>query len=316
MELADGGEGFDLKLAAPAWSATVRDSFKLVLHYDPTVFDYTGAALPAGAVGQISSEVTTSGMAGVVTITGSASMPAGSSIHVGLLPLQENRSSPVEVAEFTVNGSAQVFAGEKTSWMLQGSANDDLILAGNNRLIDGGDGDDTVHFSAGRDGFNVTRASGAVEVSQPGSALKTVLRDVERIAFNEDYLAFDLEGLEAGAYRLFRAALDRVPDKAGLGYWISQLEHGMSQRDMARGLFESPEFSELAGSGSSTVYLVSTLYRNVFDREPDEAGLLYWTRAIDSGAAYADLLLAFSDSAEFRAKLVAEIENGIAYTLW
>ncbi|MBT8240109.1 MAG: DUF4214 domain-containing protein, partial [Acidimicrobiia bacterium] len=45
---------------------------------------------------------------------------------------------------------------------------------------------------------------------------------------------------------------------------------------------------------------VDRIYRNVLGRSPDESGFRYWTGLMDEGLTRAELLLYFSDSAEYR----------------
>lgn len=314
LSSADAGKGFAVTVASSALSQSGGDSFKLVLRYDALMAKFGGAVLAEGASGNLSSEVTENGAASTITITGSGAFPAASGIRITMEPLRENLASYLEVDQFTVNGNTQAFSAGKTSWMLQGSSADDLIYPIGGGVADGGAGFDTAMIDGGRSAASVKKTAAGIEVTRAGAT--TTLVNVERLAFGEDYLVFGNDSDAAQVYRLFRAAFDRAPDKTGLGYWLSQLEHGASLSELARGFIQSEEFAKLAGSGSSTHFFVSTLYRNVFDREPDEAGLRYWSNAIDTGMDRAQVLAAFSDSGENRAKVLAEIENGIEYTLW
>lgn len=50
------------------------------------------------------------------------------------------------------------------------------------------------------------------------------LDSVERIRFTDKVIALDIDGNAGEAYRLYKAAFDRTPDKEGLGSWIGQLD--------------------------------------------------------------------------------------------
>lgn len=311
LSATDTGDGYAVNLASTAWSRSGTDSYKLVLRYDPNMVKFEGAALTQGASGSLSAEVG----AGTVTITGTGSFAAASGFKISMDTLRENLWSYLEVEQFSINGTEQAFSKGKSRGMLQGSNGDDLLNITAAGVIDGGAGFDTVMVNGERSSTAVRQGAGGIEVTQNGNT--TTLVDVERLAFGEDYLEFGTEGTAAQAYRLYRAAFDRAPDKAGLGFWISQLEHGATLDSVAKGMMQSEEFGAGAGSGSSTLFFVTSLYRNVFDREPDAAGLQYWLNAIDAGGAdRAQVLTAFSESGENRAKVLAEIQTGIEYTLW
>lgn len=101
------------------------------------------------------------------------------------------------------------------------------------------------------------------------------------------------------AYRLYEAALDRVPELSGLNYWYNLLESGVSNSAVAQGFINSPEFQGKYG-GLDNAGFVAQLYENVLDRPGDVAGLQYWQNQLASGASRADVLFSFADSLENR----------------
>jgi hypothetical protein len=128
-------------------------------------------------------------------------------------------------------------------------------------------------------------------------------------------VALDLDGVAAQAYRIYRAAFDRVPDLAGLGYWIDRLDHDATLRDIADGFAHSQEFIDLYGSAASNADIVTRLYHNILHREPDAAGYNYWLNILDTKQATLNYVLAFfSESAENQDGVAELIANGIAYT--
>jgi hypothetical protein len=100
------------------------------------------------------------------------------------------------------------------------------------------------------------------------------------------------------AYRLYRAAFGRAPDKAGLAYWTGVLDNGATLIDVAGGFINSQEFVDFYGATPSNSSFANSLYLNVLHREPDPAGLAYWVNRLDDGAAKAEVLVAVSESAE------------------
>lgn len=115
------------------------------------------------------------------------------------------------------------------------------------------------------------------------------------------------------AYRLYRAAFARVPDMEGLLYWIGVLNAGMPIASIAGGFVNSAEFKSNYGDNLKDPELIKRLYRNVLDREPDSGGLSFWQGAQQNGVAIAQILEAFSESAENKAATLGQIGNGLAF---
>lgn len=127
-------------------------------------------------------------------------------------------------------------------------------------------------------------------------------------------IPFTEKGNAAPAYRLYQAAFARTPDVDGLRYWIERLNGGVALVDVANGFAQSVEFTRLYGSGERNPMVITHLYRNVLGREPEAAGLKFWTDVYMSGrAGLADVLMEFSESQENKAAVVAQVVNGIAF---
>jgi S-layer protein len=116
--------------------------------------------------------------------------------------------------------------------------------------------------------------------------------------------------------REYQAAFGRVPDQAGLSYWVDQVASSPNALASLSVIFaNSAEFNTRYGASATTTAsaaLVGLLYENVLGRPPDAAGLTYWSsQKLDA----AQLLQAFAQSAEFIADTAAAItifENGEA----
>lgn len=151
-----------------------------------------------------------------------------------------------------------------------------------------------------------------------------LLNDVERLQFSDATIAFDIEGNAGQAYRIYKAALDRAPDEAGLGYWIEQMDNGLSLQSAAQGFIDSAEFSGLYGARPSDEAFIDLLYQNILNRSPDQAGYTYWVDHLygtNKGGlnpngvllSRADVLTGFSESAENKINVTGLIQNGIEY---
>ncbi|MFL6671664.1 MAG: DUF4214 domain-containing protein [Massilia sp.] len=208
--------------------------------------------------------------------------------------------------------------------VLQGGAGNDTLRGGlgNDRVsggsgddrLDGGAGIDTGDYAGKRASFSATRSGdGWVVSDSSGAEGRDTLSGIERIAFSDGMLALDVDGIAAQAYRVYAAAFDRAPDLAGLGYWIGQMDHGVSLLDVATGFTRSDEFTRMYGAAPSADSFLTRVYQNILHRAPDQAGYAYWLKEMQGGASEGLVLSLFSESGENQAQVVGAIEHGIAY---
>ncbi len=195
------------------------------------------------------------------------------------------------------------------------SSNDQLEGRANGSRINGGAGTDTVYYlSAGLNQYQLARDGATFLVSRAGSA-PDALVNIERLQFSGlTHLAIDIDGVGGAAYRLYRAAFDRTPDKAGVGYWIAAMDNGLSLDAAAQGFVSSAEFATVYGTAPSNTDFVSRLYQNVLDRPGEAAGIAYWVGVLGRGVSRAEVLADFSESNENVAAVAALIGNGFEYT--
>lgn len=199
-----------------------------------------------------------------------------------------------------------------------GLGNDFIISTVSNEYINGGEGIDTVIFSGQLTQYQISvPTSGVRQITSSREGADT-LANVERIQFSDQNLALDTGkgGIAGSAYRIYKAAFDRVPDTGGLGFWINALDDGASLNGVARGFISSPEFKALYGSNASDRDFVTKLYNNVLDRNPDQGGYDFWLGAMANGLSREDVLINFSESNENIANVADLIANGIQYQEW
>ncbi len=202
---------------------------------------------------------------------------------------------------------------------VSGHAGADLIRAGSgagNQRIDALDGLDTVSYAGAKAGFTLQRGVDGVSVADKAGA-SDLLVNVERIAFTDVAVALDIDGAAGQAYRLYAAAFDRAPDKAGLGYWIGMMDAGAGLRQVAAAFAASSEFAHLYGTTTSDSRFVELLYDNVLHRAAEGAGRDFWVASLSvHGVSRAEVLAQFSESAENQAQVIAAIRDGIDYLPW
>ena len=99
------------------------------------------------------------------------------------------------------------------------------------------------------------------------------------------------------APRLYRNFLKREPDETGLGDWVDALYSGRGTgAKIVSGFVLSKEYQ--ANSLSDEEY-ITAMYRIIFNREPDEAGLNSWITVLDNGCTNKKVLEGFINSDEF-----------------
>ncbi|MEM9395342.1 MAG: DUF4214 domain-containing protein [Pseudomonadota bacterium] len=106
--------------------------------------------------------------------------------------------------------------------------------------------------------------------------------------------------------RLFQATLNRSPDDEGHSFWTNALLNGTSLSQIASGFVGSAEFQTIYG-GLNDQQFVTLMYDNVLDRSPDPSGEAAWLNLLSSGASRADVVLGFSESAEFVQKMFPKV---------
>lgn len=202
--------------------------------------------------------------------------------------------------------------------VLQGGAGNDTLtgLGGDDRL-DGGAGTDAAMYAGVRAAYQVQRCADGWLVG--GAEGSDTLASIERLVFADGALATDAD---AGAlYRLYGIALGRVPDRGGIGYWLHQMDEGLTLRDAARMFAAGAEFAGLYGTGgddtADNAAFLTAMYAHALGRAPDAPGLAWWNDLLASGAAgRADVLLGFSESLEYQARVVGAPQDGVAYAPW
>lgn len=137
---------------------------------------------------------------------------------------------------------------------------------------------------------------------------------VDKVIFEDAQLRFDtgVGGTAGVVYRLYEAAFDRTPDLQGLSHNIRLVDDGQVDLvSLADAFVGSTEFIDRYGENAGNQTLVTALYNNVLDRDPDQAGLDGWVDLLASGQMDAgDVLIGFANSAENISNLAPLIEDG------
>ena len=118
--------------------------------------------------------------------------------------------------------------------------------------------------------------------------------------------------------QLYIAYFGRAADPTGLDYWT---DAGTTTKAFAANMYAQNEFKSVYGS-LSVESQVNQIYQNLFDRDADATGLLYWTQQINKGvlqlASIAnDLIWAANNnegSSDDKTALTNKTNAAVAYT--
>ena len=186
--------------------------------------------------------------------------------------------------------------------LIEGTPNNDLLvnLAGNDQ-INGGDGIDTLVVSGlpSQYSFNGNTLTGvdgvdtltSIEFIRFGASLGNDL-------FVSDLMPSQLVDPDGNGPRLspvneliksfsvlYIAYFNRSPDIEGLMYWFKELNSGnQTLSQVSAGFTQSPEYSAAYPAGSSNREFITQIYKNLFDRAPDAAGLNFWENTLNAGS--------------------------------
>jgi|GEM_PF-1824287 len=97
-----------------------------------------------------------------------------------------------------------------------------------------------------------------------------------------------MENYKALITQLYIGYFGRAPEPGGLEFWINALEGGFSIQEAAQDFASQAEtlaqYPYLKNPDSSDLgSFLTDVYNNLFGRQPDAAGLAFWTEVIESG---------------------------------
>jgi len=120
-------------------------------------------------------------------------------------------------------------------------------------------------------------------------------------------------GLTDGAFLdvTYGTFFDRAADAGGKTYWLGQMNGGMSRPLVLANFVGSPEFTDICAQygivkgniDPDVTAFVIRFFQLCLERDPEPAGLLYWTDQLLTGQKTgADIALGFIFSQEFTAR--------------
>ncbi len=194
---------------------------------------------------------------------------------------------------------------------LLGDAEDNRLEVGPDTLVvDGGGGTDTAVFDAPLAAASFAPIAGGFEVTTDGAPVEAL--NIERFEFADATLVADTGELAAQVLRLYGVGLGREPDIPGVSFW-TEVAEAAGIGIVADAFVEAPEFlAQFEGLDPESREIVEAFYENFLGREADEAGVDFWTAAVESeGFDTSDLLVAFADSLEYRDLTEGLTDDGV-----
>ncbi len=187
------------------------------------------------------------------------------------------------------SGSDIILGGKGSDVIKGGSGGDSITPGEGDDEVDGGSEVDEVWFSGNSYNYSFSGSSTNLKVTDIDSGSNDgidTLRNIEVLRFKDQKLttAEALSTSKSASSRelqqLYIAYFSRPCDPAGLNYWT---EEGISRSAFAANMYLQPEFKNVYGF-SSVEAQVNQIYLNLFNRNADVTGLLYWTNQIEKGA--------------------------------
>jgi len=108
-----------------------------------------------------------------------------------------------------------------------------------------------------------------------------ILLGILLFTFSTNYLYAE-ETSYTNVTELYVATFDRAPDGYGLAYWVDTST--LSLEETANSFFDQLETKEKYPSNLTTIEFVNQVYTNLFNRKPDQEGLIYWAGELDSNS--------------------------------
>ena len=193
------------------------------------------------------------------------------------------------------------------------SANDFIVMKGENTDVDGGLGIDTALYSGSKDNYQIAINDGLVSIVDSDG--NDSFKNIERIGFSDLNVALDLDGNAGQAAKFLGIMLgpSAVSNTTYTGLVIDYLDRGVSYESLMQiGL------DAVLGADATSRSVVGLIYRNLAGSEAPESILSEYSAIIDSGSMTAvglTMLAADHPINETNVDLVGLSQTGLDYLL-
>jgi hypothetical protein len=101
----------------------------------------------------------------------------------------------------------------------------------------------------------------------------------------------------------YQKYLGRLPEAAGLAYWVGHMQQGLTDERLEAGFIGSQEY--INNHGGTGEAWVRGLYQDLLGRQPRSDEVAYWVNRLNSGTTPQDVAYGFAASAERETQRVA-----------
>ena len=218
-------------------------------------------------------------------------------------------------------GDDNVSGGEGNDILYGESGNDSLVGGYGNNQLYGGDGSDSALYLGIRNTLDINdNGDGTYTVNR--NSLEDLLNSIEYIGFDDGSMsvgyAVEVRDNQEEFARFYNALFERLPDNAGLAYWVNDLidasygGRGNTIQGAAQAFTDSTEFQNMYGSSVDNYNFVNLLYQNILGRAADQAGYDYWVAEINQAGNRGGMVVSFANSGEYIGNTQTDIDTYLA----
>jgi Ca2+-binding RTX toxin-like protein len=197
--------------------------------------------------------------------------------------LQSGTGSPYDAGNDTLTDTLlnnyQIYYGGRGSDILTGGGGNEVLYGGaGNDTLNGGSGTDTAVYSGNYLAYGISGTVSNLTVSGPDGS--DTLSNIERLAFSDKKLAFDLGGAAGNTAKLLGALFTpaSVQNEVYVGIGLQLFDTGMSYAEIANFAINAA-----LGNLPKNEDLVRLLYTNLVGSAPDQATIDSFVNLIDTG---------------------------------
>lgn len=213
-------------------------------------------------------------------------------------------------------------SGTESSDIMDGRSGNDTLYAGyGDDNVSGGEGEDTALYLGIRNTLDI-QDNGDGTYTVNSDTIVDFLNSIEYIGFDDGSMsvgyAVEVRENQEEFARFYNALFERLPDDAGLAYWVNDLidasygGRGNTIQGAAQAFTDSAEFQSLYGASVDDYNFVTLLYQNILNRAADQAGYDYWLAEINHSGNRGGMVVSFANSGEYITNTEAAIDTYLA----